>query len=151
MIPIYETTEGDYVITTNKQKMNVETIHQYLSQESYWAQNISIETVTRSIEHSFCFAILYHNNQIGFARLITDYATFAYLADVFIIEQHRGKGLAKKLLEFIHTNPEVQGLRRWMLGTKDAHRLYSKFGWSSITEEQYKRFMQVHIPNVYSQ
>lgn len=150
MIPVYETTEGDYLLTTDKAKMDIDLIHQYLSEDSYWAQNISREIVQRSVEHSFCFAVLLSNNQVGFARLITDYATFAYLADVFVLPEHRGKGLAKKLLQFIHTNPEVQGLRRWLLGTKDAHKLYAQFGWSPITEEQYRRFMQVHVPHVYS-
>jgi GNAT superfamily N-acetyltransferase len=92
---------------------------------------------------------LYKNQQIGFARVITDKATFAYLADVFIIKEYRGRGLSKWLLQTIHAHPELQGLRRWLLGTKDAHDLYTQFGWSSITEEQYRRFMQLHDANVY--
>ncbi|MBS1628213.1 MAG: GNAT family N-acetyltransferase [Bacteroidetes bacterium] len=146
---IYESTNNGYVITTNKNKIDITVVHYYLSTQSYWAKNIPLHVVQRSIENSYCFTLLYKQEQVGFARLITDYATFAYLADVFIIETHRGKGLSKWLLQFIHNNPEVQGLRRWLLGTKDAHELYKQFGWESFGEEQSKRFMQLHNANVY--
>ncbi|MBA4197153.1 MAG: GNAT family N-acetyltransferase [Chitinophaga sp.] len=147
----YEATNNDYVITTDKNKMDIVVIHNYLANESYWAKHIPLHVVQRSIEHSFCFAVLYKDEQVGFARLITDYATFAYLADVFIIETHRGKGLSKWLMQFIHSNEEVQGLRRWLLGTRDAHGLYKQFGWENFGEEQTKRFMQLHNPNVYAE
>ncbi|MDR2205484.1 MAG: GNAT family N-acetyltransferase [Flavobacteriaceae bacterium] len=149
MIPVYETTDGAYLITTDTSKMDVDTIHQYLSEESYWAKNIPLNVVKRFMQHSFCFAVIFNEKQIGFARLITDYTTFAYLADVFILPEFRGKGLSKKLLKFIHANPELQGLRRWILATRDAHELYEQFGWIKFTDEQTQRFMQKHNPDVY--
>jgi N-acetylglutamate synthase and related acetyltransferases len=149
MIPVYEVTHGEYVITTDTAKMNVEVIHGYLSNQSYWAQNIPMQVVQRFMQHSFCFAVIHQNETIGFARLITDYTTFAYLADVFILPAYRRQGLSKKLLTFIHANPELQGLRRWLLGTKDAHGLYEQFGWVRFSEEQTQRFMQKHDPGVY--
>ena len=138
-----------YLISTDNAKLDIGVIHHYLSVESYWAQNIPLEVVQRSIDNSLCFGVYHQNKQIGFARLITDKATFAYLADVFIIESHRGKGLSKWLVLTIHTYPEVQGLRRWLLGTKDAHGLYAQFGWKPLPEELAHRFMQFHNPDVY--
>ena len=145
----FEAGNGDYLISTNPSLLNVTLIHQYLSEESYWAKNIPIEVVKKSIDNSLCFGLFKNKEQIGFARLVTDKATFAYLADVFILEQHRGEGLSKWLIEVIQSHPELQGLRRWMLGTKDAHGLYEQFGWSEIPEEARKRFMQRHFPDVY--
>ena len=104
-------------------------VHQYLSGESYWAKNISINLVKKSIENSVCFSVFYKDKPVGFARVITDKATFGYIADVFIIEAHRGKGLSKWLMQTILDNEELQGFRGWMLGTKDAHSLYEKFGF----------------------
>ncbi len=138
-----------YTISTDQDKLDIEVIHQYLSKESYWAQNIPIEVVKRSIANSFCFGVYLHDKQIGFARMITDKATFGYLADVFILPEHRGKGLSKWLIATIHAHPELQGLRRWMLGTKDAHGLYKQFGWLPLPEEIVPRFMQLHTPDVY--
>lgn len=138
-----------YRVSTDPLLMDIVMIHQYLSVESYWAQNIPLEIVQRSVENSFCFGVYHHNKQVGFARLITDKATFAYLADVFILPEHRAKGLSKLLLSTMHAHPEMQGLRRWMLGTKDAHDLYKQFGWKALTEEQFARFMQWYTPDVY--
>ena len=146
---VYENRNGEYIITTNTGKIDLNVVHHFLSKESYWAKDIPLEIVKKSIENSLCFSMFYKNQQIGFARVITDKATFAYLADVFIIMEYRGKGLSKWLLQTIHAHPELQGLRRWLLGTKDAHDLYTQFGWSSITEEQYRRFMQLHDADVY--
>ena len=148
---VYEATNNDYVITTDKNKIDITVVHNYLSNQSYWAKNIPLHIVQRAIKNSYCFILLYKQEQVGFARLITDYATFAYLADVFIVEAHRGKGLSKLLMQFIHNNAEVQGLRRWLLGTRDAHELYKQFGWKNFNEEQAKRFMQLHNPNVYNE
>ncbi len=139
-----------YSISTDKSLLDVEMIHQYLSKESYWAMNIPFDTVKRSIENSMCFGVYYNNMQMGFARLITDKATFAYLADVFILSEHRGKGLSKWLVQTIQDNSEVQHLRRWLLGTRDAHSLYEKFGWTVLSEEIRPRFMQRHFPDVYN-
>lgn len=145
----YEVQNENYFITTDPSKLNVDVIHHYLSKESYWAKGIPRATVERSISNSLCFGVYYNNEQIGFARVITDKATFAYLADVFILAEHRGKGLSKWLMQNIHAHPELQGLRRWWLGTKDAHGLYEQFGWTRITDEVAKRFMQKHDPDVY--
>ena len=150
MVNSNELERMGYSISTEKEKLSLSFIHQFLSQESYWAKNIPKEVVKRSIDHSLCFGIFHQDKQIGFARVITDKATFAYLADVFIITAHRGKGLSKWLIETIHSHSELQGLRRWMLGTKDAHALYAQFGWKQIPDEYISRFMQIHYPEVYS-
>jgi GNAT superfamily N-acetyltransferase len=146
---VYEGLKNEYQISTDKDLLDISIIHNYLSVESYWAKNVPKETVEKSIEHSICFGVYFNKEQIGFARLVTDKATFAYLADVFILEQHRGRGLSKWLIEVIQSHPELQGLRRWMLGTRDAHGLYEQFGWSVIPEEARGRFMQRHFPDVY--
>lgn len=126
--------------------MDVDAIHSYLSR-SYWAENIPHEIVSKSIENSLCFGVFYKNTQIGFARLITDYATFAYLADVYILEDHRGKGLSKKLMKSIIEHPQLHGLRRMLLATYDAHTLYEKFGFKSLTNPQ--MFMELSTPDRY--
>jgi len=145
----YEATKGDYIISTNPAKLDVDAIHHYLSQESYWAAGIPKPVVEKSVNNSLCFGLYYKDAQVGFARLVTDKATFAYLADVFVITAHRGKGLSKWLMQTIHAHPELQNLRRWWLGTKDAHSLYEQFGWTRITDDVAKRFMQKHNPDVY--
>jgi len=145
----YEARKENCFISTDVSKLNVDTIYQYLSEESYWAKGIPRAVVEKSIANSLCFGVYSNDEQIGFARLVTDEATFAYLSDVFILPQHRGKGLSKFLMETIHAHPELQNLRRWWLGTKDAHGLYEQFGWTRITDEVAKRFMQKHNPHVY--
>ncbi len=145
----YELKKDEYRVSTDPSLLHVDVIHKYLSEESYWAQNIPGEVVERSIKNSLCFGLYEKENQAGFARVVTDKATFAYLADVFILEEYRGKGLAKWLMEAIHAHPELQGLRRWMLGTRDAHSLYEQFGWTVLDEDTRKRFMQRHNKNVY--
>ena len=147
----YEARREEYFISTDPSLLHVDIIHKYLSEESYWAQNVPGEVVERSIKNSLCFGLYEKDKQIGFARLVTDKATFAYLADVFILEEFRGKGLAKWLMEAIHAHPELQGLRRWMLGTRDAHSLYEQFGWTVLDEDTRKRFMQRHFKDVYQQ
>lgn len=151
---IYEITKDEFLISTDRSLLDKVFIHAWLSSESYWAAGIPFETVERSIEHSFCFGI-YKNagtpekEQVGFARVITDHASFAYLADVFITEPFRGKGLSKWLMEFIMSNPELQGLRRWMLATRDAHGLYEQFGFVTVADPS--RLMQVVKPAIYQQ
>ncbi|MFD2573656.1 GNAT family N-acetyltransferase [Spirosoma soli] len=122
----------NYTISTDKDKLNVPLIHQFLSQQSYWAQNIPIEIVQRSIDNSLCFGVFYGDEQVGFARVVSDQATFAYLADVFVLPEHRGKGLSKQLVETISDWPSLQGLRRWVLATRDAHTLYAQFGFTPL-------------------
>ncbi len=141
-----EFIKGDFRISTDPALLNVEVIHQFLSQ-SYWAENIPLDIVKKSIAGSLCFGVFQHELQIGFARVVTDKATFAYLADVFIDEKFRGLGLAKWLMEIIISHPELTGLRRWMLGTRDAHGLYRQFGFEEIPNPE--RFMQIHNPDVY--
>ena len=146
----YETSKDAYFISTNQEKLDMDVIYKYLSQESYWAKGIPKSVVEKSIANSLCFGVYCGSAQIGFARLVTDKATFAYLADVFVLPEHRGKGLSKWLMQTIHAHPELQNLRRWWLGTKDAHGLYEQFGWTRITDDVAKRFMQKHNPDVYT-
>ncbi|QMW02171.1 GNAT family N-acetyltransferase [Spirosoma foliorum] len=122
----------EYTISTDKTKLDLEVIHRFLSEEAYWSLNIPLEIVQRSIENSLCFGVYQGENQVGFARVVTDMATFGYLADVFILPEHRGQGLSKKLVAFIMDYPSLQGLRRIMLVTRDAHGLYKQFGFQPI-------------------
>ena len=139
--------QQDFYISTDKSKMDIEIMHKYLSEESYWAKGISKEIVEKSVANSFCFGVFYHDRQIGFAKVITDFTTIAYLGDVFILDKFRGLGLSKLLMETIMHHPELQGLRRWILLTADAHELYRKFGWSNINDPA--RWMEVHTKNPY--
>lgn len=145
----YEAGREEFMISTDPALLNVDVIHGYLSNQSYWAQNVPKEIVQKSITNSLCFGLYFNGKQVGFARLVTDKATFAYLADVFILKEHQGKGLSKWLMEIIQSHPELQGLRRWMLGTRDAHGLYEQFGWTVLDEDSRKRFMQRHFKDVY--
>lgn len=122
----------EYTVSDDKTKLDLAVIHDYLSREAYWSQNIPIELVQRSIDNSLCFGVYRADRQVGFARVVTDLATFGYLADVFILPEHRGKGLSKKLVAFIMAYPALQGLRRIMLVTRDAHGLYERFGFKPI-------------------
>lgn len=135
-----------YSITTDTTFFNLEYIHNFLSR-SYWAEGIPIETVQKSIENSLCFGVFHLGKQIGFARMITDKATFAYLADVFIDEAYRGKGLSKWLMEEIMNHPDLQGLRRMLLATRDAHGLYAQYGFVPLTFVD--RWMHIHRPDIY--
>ena len=127
-----EWRRGDYVISTERARLDVGVIHDYLSNSSYWAAGRSLESVRRSIENSVAFGLYKGERQIGFARVITDYATFAWLADVFVLEEFRGQGLGKWLVEVILAHPQLQGFRRWVLATKDAHELYRRFGFAEL-------------------
>lgn len=146
----YEVVQDNYCISTDRNKLDIDVIYNYIAFESYWARGIPKEVVERSIANSICFGLYKDGVQIGFARVVSDKATFAYLADVFVLPAHRGKGLSKWLMETIHAHPELQNLRRWWLGTKDAHGLYEQFGWTRINDDVAKRFMQKHNPDVYS-
>ena len=136
-----------YEITTDCTRVDVTAVHRYLSEDSYWAKNIPLEVVERSICHSLTFAILHGGELVGFARVTSDRATFAYLGDVFVLTAHRGKGLSKWLVECIVNHPELRGLRRWMLATSDAHGLYSQFGFTPVKAPE--RWMEKHDPGVY--
>jgi GNAT superfamily N-acetyltransferase len=148
---IYELHKDGYTITTSQAKLDVAAIHKYLSEESYWSKGIPLHIVQKSVANSLSFGVLHNGQLAGFARLVTDKATFAYLADVFILTPHRGKGLSKWLMQAIHAHPDVDGLRRWLLVTKDADTLYEKFGWVHVPEETCSRMMQKHVPDIYQQ
>jgi GNAT superfamily N-acetyltransferase len=134
----------DYTISTDQTRLDLDVIHDYLDKSSYWATGRSIETVKRSIENSINFGLYKSEKQIGFARVITDYATFAWLADVFVLDSFRGQGLGKWLVEVILSHPELQRFRRWVLATKDAHELYRRFGFTELTRPE--RWMERHDP-----
>jgi ribosomal protein S18 acetylase RimI-like enzyme len=142
-----ENRKGEFLISTDKGKLDLDTIYSYLS-ESYWAKGIPREVVVCSVQNSLCFGIFAGAAQIGFARVITDFATYAYLADVFVLEAYRGRGLSKWLMEYIVAHPQLQGLRRWTLATRDAHKLYEKFGFKPLAKPD--NFMELHNPEVYS-
>jgi len=124
---------GEYLISTDRSMLDLKVIHGYLS-KSYWAAGVPEEVVRRSIENSLCFGVYRGEEQAGFARVVTDRATFAYLADVFVLEEHRGRGIGKWLVEMILSHPDLQGLRRWMLATRDAHELYRRYGFAGLGE-----------------
>ena len=136
--------QGGFTISTDKMRLDLDVTYNFLT-TSYWAAGRSIETVRLSIENSIPFGVYKGDRQVGFARVITDYATFAWIADVFILEEFRGQGLSKWLMEVIITHPELQGFRRWVLATKDAHELYRKFGFTELKLAD--RWMERHDPN----
>ena len=142
----HEWKRDGYTISTNRERLDLKVIHGFLTQ-SYWAAGVPVEIVKRSIENSLPFGLYDNDRQIGFARVITDYATFAYLADVFVLEAARGAGLGKWLVAAIISHPELQGLRRWMLATRDAHGLYRTVGFESL--KQPDRWMEKHDTDVY--
>ena len=144
---IQDLEKEGYRISTDKSELDLNVIHGFLSKEAYWSKGIPFEIIKKGIDNSFCFGVYHKLEQVGFARLITDYATYAYLADVFIVEEHRGKGLSKWLMDVIINHPEVQGLRRWTLATLDAHELYKQFDFTSLAKPE--TFMELYKPEVY--
>ncbi|HXC06735.1 MAG TPA: GNAT family N-acetyltransferase [Bacteroidia bacterium] len=136
-----EPSKGAYSISTDKTRLDAEAIHDYLCNHSYWAKGRTMEQVLRTIDHSLCFGVYHNREQIGFARVITDYTTFSYLADVYILEKHRNQGLSNWLMEVIMQHPQLQGMRRFMLATRDAHKLYEKFGFKSVSKPE--RWMEI--------
>lgn len=143
---IIEVIQENFMVSTDKSKLDLFVIHAFLT-KSYWATNIPFEIVKKSIENSLCFGVYDNGKQVGFARIISDYATFAYLADVFVLPENRGNGLSKFLMQTIKTHPELQNLRRWMLATKDAHKLYEKFGFTRLIDPD--PIMVISNPNIY--
>jgi len=136
----------EYSISTDPARLDLDLIHHYLSDESYWATGRSREVVIRSIENSLPFGIYQGKDQVGFARIVTDYATFAWVADVFVLAEHRGRGLSKWLMDVIIAHPSLQGFRRWVLSTKDAHGLYERFGFIKLHRPE--RWMERPDPNM---
>lgn len=139
-------TKGEFEISTDAGRIDLSTVHDFLA-NSYWAKGIPVETVQRAIANSLCFGIYHNRRQVGLARVVSDRATFAYLADVFVLEPYRGRGLSRWLMECIVAHPDLQGLRRWMLATQDAHGLYQKFGFTPLKSPE--RWMEVHRPDIY--
>ena len=130
-----EWRRGAYLVSTDKARLDLEMIHGFLK-TSYWAAGIPAQAVRRSVENSLTFGLFRGDEQVGFARVVTDYATFAYLADVFVLESYRGQGLGKWMMEVVFSYPELQDLRRWMLATRDAHGLYRKYGFAEPENPQ---------------
>ncbi len=135
-----------FTFSTDKSKLDPSVIHAFLT-ETYWSKGCSMDNVLRRIENAICFGVYDNEQQIGFARVITDKATFAYIADVFILENHRGQGLSKQLMAFILEQPDLQNLKRWLLATRDAHGLYAQFGFSPLSNPE--TWMDILNPNAY--
>lgn len=142
-----EWQNGEFIISTDRNRLQIDAIHKFLSEESYWAKERTREQTVKAIKNSLPFGVYKGENQIGFARVVTDYATFVYLGDVYILEEFRGKGLSKWLMEVIIDHPDLQGFRRWVLATKDAHTLYEKFGFTGLKFPE--RWMEKAAPNAY--
>ena len=140
---------GTYEISTDPERLDIPLIHRWLSEQSYWSRGIPRDIVERAIANSINFAV-YHagDAQVGFARVISDRATFAYLADVFVLEAHRGKGLSKRLMEAVFAHPQLRGLRRWTLATRDAHSLYEQYGFT--LPKIANRLMERVDPDIYA-
>jgi GNAT superfamily N-acetyltransferase len=159
---IVEQHRSEFVVSTDPARLDLDVIHGFLT-NCYWAKGIPREVVTRANEHSLCFGVYDESGepsphlakdarhgapgQVGFARVISDFATIAYIGDVFVLESHRGRGLGKWLMECIVQHPALQGLRRWMLTTRDAHGLYSQVGFTPVKFSE--RYMELHRPDVY--
>ena len=139
-----EWKQGEFIVTDRREDLDIETIHNFL-RESYWAKGIPRPIVEKAVNNSLCFGLYHNSKQVGFGRAVSDHATFAYLADVFIVEESRGKKLSLWMMECIMSHEELQGLRRWMLATSDAHWLYKKFGFTSLDEPD--KIMQKKINN----
>jgi GNAT superfamily N-acetyltransferase len=130
-----EWKQGEFVISTDPARLDVERVFQYLAYESYWAGGRTRATIEQSIANSLAFGIYKDQRQAGFCRVVTDYTTFAWLCDVFVLEPFRGQGLSKWMMEVVTSHPELQNVRRWMLGTKDAQGLYRQYGFSELSDD----------------
>jgi GNAT superfamily N-acetyltransferase len=144
---VVESRRGEFSVSTDRARLNLDVIHGFLT-NCYWAKGIPREVVARSNEHSLCFGIYDGSGaQLGFARVISDFATIAYIGDVFVLDTHRGRGLGKWLMECITQHPALQNLRRWILTTRDAHGLYSQVGFTPVKSPE--RYMELQRPDVY--
>lgn len=142
-----ELENGEFAISTEKSRLQIDVIQSFLTNDSYWAQRRTPKQTRTAIENSICFGLYHHDRQIGFARVVSDQATFAYLGDVFVIEEFRGRGLSKWLMEVVVAHPDLQGLRRWVLATRDAHGLYEKTGFGPLVHPD--RWMELTAPDAY--
>jgi GNAT superfamily N-acetyltransferase len=136
--------ENGFYVSTDKTKLNIDLIHNFLSNDSYWAKGRTLATVRKSIDHSLCFGVFKGNNQVGFARVVSDHSVFAWILDVFILEEYRKKGLGKMLMDAIINHGSLQNLQRWGLGTDDAHGLYEQYGFQKIKRPE--MFMEIVSP-----
>jgi GNAT superfamily N-acetyltransferase len=144
---VVESRRGEFSISTDQAQLDLDVIHGFLT-NCYWAKGIPLDVVARSIEHSLCFGIYDGSGaQVGFARVISDFSTIAYIGDVFVLDTHRGRGLGKWLMQCITQHPALQNLRRWILTTRDAHSLYAQVGFTPVKSPE--RFMELHRPDVY--
>lgn len=144
----YQFEHNAYLLSTDKNLLQIDKVHQFLTHESYWAKDIPKTIVEKSIFNSLCFGIYFNDAQVGFARVVSDFATFAYLCDVYITTEHRGKGLSKWMMEKIMQHPDLQNIRRFTLGTRDAHGLYRKFGFKE--PDNGCNNMEIRIDNIYT-
>jgi GNAT superfamily N-acetyltransferase len=144
---VVESRRGEFLVSTDPARLNLDVIYGFLT-NCYWAKGIPRDVVARSIEHALCFGVYDGSGaQVGFARVISDFATIAYVGDVFVLDTHRGRGLGKWLMESITRHPALQNLRRWILTTRDAHGLYSQVGFKPVKSPE--RFMELHRPDIY--
>jgi len=141
-----EWKRNQLVVSTDPARQDVDAIHAYLTR-AYWCEGIPHEVVERAVRHSLCFGLFDGKAQVGLARIVTDYATFAYLCDVYVLESHRGRRLGKWLVECVMTHPQLQGLRRFNLATRDAHSLYAQFGFQPLRQPEVH--MEKHKPDIY--
>ena len=142
-----EWARDEFTITCDRSRVDLGVVSRFLA-DSYWAKDIPVETVAKSIEGALCFSLLHDGKQVGFARVVTDHAVIAYLADVFVLPEYRGRGLGKWLVKCVVSHPDLAGLKRWMLATRDAHGLYEPYGFRGLKAPE--RFMELHDPDVYS-
>jgi GNAT superfamily N-acetyltransferase len=142
-----EISRGEFTISTDRARLDLDAIHRFLSEESYWARNRSREQTETAIRNSLPFGLYKGENLVGFARVVTDFATFAYLGDVFVVDEFRGRGLSKWLMETVVGHPDLQGFRRWVLATRDAHSLYEKYGFHGLVHPE--RWMEKPAPDAY--
>jgi GNAT superfamily N-acetyltransferase len=142
---VVEHRRGEFLISTDPARLDLDVIHGFLT-NCYWAKGIPRELVARSIEHSLCFGVYDGSGaQVGFAKVISDFATYAYVADVFVLESHRGRGLGKALMQCVVQHPSLQGLRRWSLSTRDAHTLYAQVGFTQLSfPDRYMEILQMN-------
>lgn len=141
-----EWQRGEYLISSDPARMDIDSVHRFLSDEAYWSPGVPEDVVRRAVAGSIVFGLYHGSEQVGLARVVSDRATFAWLCDVYVLKEHRGHGLGKWLMECVRAHPDLQGLRRWLLATRDAHGLYKQFGFEPVDPE---RFMEISDPDVY--
>ena len=141
-----EWQRGDYEVSTDPERIDIESVHRFLSDEAYWSPGVPEDVVRRAIAGSIVFGLYRGSEQVGLARVVSDRATFAWLCDVYVLKEHRGHGLGKWLMECVKAHPDLQGLRHWLLATRDAHGLYAQYGFEPVDPD---RFMEIRDLDVY--